>query len=185
MLRYAISDRTLFPGHDSAQQAAVIRQATVLAREGVEFFQIREKDLHGPALLALTVAVLDAVQVTGAAMRVILNGPADLAARAGVAWHRSATSVDDAACLSASVHSLEEVERQRASASLLLFAPVFGKTGGGQPVQAGVGVARLREAVQQAQGTPVIALGGVTLDNASLCVEAGAAGIAGIRPFLR
>ena len=43
------------------------------------------------------------------------------------------------------------------------------------------GLDRLREACRQR--IPVLALGGVTLENARACVDAGAAGIAAIRLF--
>jgi thiamine-phosphate pyrophosphorylase len=45
------------------------------------------------------------------------------------------------------------------------------------------GLDQLRAACTVAAPTPVYALGGVTLENAPACVEAGAAGIAGIRLF--
>jgi thiamine-phosphate pyrophosphorylase len=43
------------------------------------------------------------------------------------------------------------------------------------------GLDQLREACRQR--IPVLALGGVTLENARACVDAGAAGIAAIRLF--
>ena len=66
----------------------------------------------------------------------------------------------------------------------MVFAPVFEKGG-----QRGVGLEALRAACRAspeaspAVTLPVLALGGVTLDNAQACLEAGAAGIAGIRLF--
>ncbi|GAA3747253.1 thiamine phosphate synthase [Terriglobus aquaticus] len=185
MLRYAISDRMLYPGDERARQLRVVQQAAALALEGVDYFQLREKDLDEASLLQLTVKVRDAVQSSGARMQVVLNGPQHLAVQAGVAWHRSSTHSFDQACCSVSVHTLDDVEQQRAHASLLLFAPVFGKTVGPDLVHTGVGLERLRGAVERAAGTPVLALGGVTPQNAPLCLAAGASGIAGIRLFLR
>jgi thiamine-phosphate pyrophosphorylase len=185
MLRYAISDRSLFAGSEDSRREHLVQQAATLALEGVDCFQIREKDLPDEDLLALTLAVRQAVASTGTAMQVVLNGPRHLAEQAGVAWHRDSTGNLGQPCYSASVHTLDEIDQQRALASLLLFAPVFGKTVRGTSVQSGVGLERLRAAVERAAGTPVLALGGVTLQNAPLCLAAGAYGIAGIRLFQR
>lgn len=187
MLRYAISDRHLLAGDDDVERLRLVaQQAALLAREGVDFFQIREKDLSPEATFTLACAVRDAVQRSGTAMRVILNGPEGIAAAAGVGWHRSSsTSPGHAGAESVACHTLDGVEQERGRAGLLLFAPVFEKRVHGQAVLPGQGLAQLREAVRCAGPTPVLALGGVTAANAVACVEAGAAGVASIRMFLR
>jgi thiamine-phosphate pyrophosphorylase len=112
--------------------------------------------------------------------------------------------------VSVSCHTLEEVEAAASVADLILFGPVFGKTipshlaglAGHQTTLPGtgldttlpgvglattlpgVGLEALRAACTLARGTPVLALGGITLQNTPGCLQAGAAGIAAIRLFL-
>lgn len=95
--------------------------------------------------------------------------------------------------IAASCHTPAEVRMAEAhGADFAVFAPVFEKVR--PPQRAGVGVDALREACQGATtpptvegvGTsrmPVLALGGVTLENAGSCIDAGASGIAAIRLF--
>jgi thiamine-phosphate pyrophosphorylase len=64
-------------------------------------------------------------------------------------------------------------------ATLAVFAPVFGKKD--SPASQSVGLSQLHEACKAK--IPVLALGGITLENAQSCLEAGAAGIAAIRLF--
>jgi thiamine-phosphate pyrophosphorylase len=90
-----------------------------------------------------------------------------------------------------SCHSTADVEAARAAgATLALFAPVFEKVLPGAPPLAGQGLESLAEACRAARQPgplveiPVLALGGVTLENAPQCIAAGAAGIAAIRLFV-
>jgi thiamine-phosphate pyrophosphorylase len=79
-----------------------------------------------------------------------------------------------------SCHSVAEVsEAEEQGADFAVFAPVFEKKD-----TAGVRPAGL-EALHQAclRKIPVLALGGVKLENARACLDAGAAGIAAIRLF--
>jgi thiamine-phosphate pyrophosphorylase len=94
--------------------------------------------------------------------------------------------------LSISCHTLDEVQAAAHNgADLILFGPIFGKSiathGGPEPtyrtVTPAIGLDALRAACSLAGQTPVLALGGITPDNTALCLEAGAAGIAGIRLF--
>jgi thiamine monophosphate synthase len=69
-------------------------------------------------------------------------------------------------------------------ADFAVLAPIFEKAGDrSKPL----GVEALRAAAERpraaAQAMPVLALGGVTLQNAAECIRAGAAGVAGIRVF--
>ena len=79
-----------------------------------------------------------------------------------------------------SCHSPTEIEKaEENGATFTIFGPVFEKKDipGTKPA----GLSQLREACRSR--IPVLALGGVTLENAQSCLEAGAAGIAAIRLF--
>src|SRR5262249_34529384 len=81
-----------------------------------------------------------------------------------------------------SCHTLNQVRQASATTpDAILFAPVFGKTVANRFVTAATGLDTLREACKLAHPIPVIALGGVTLGRARMCLDAGAAGVAGIR----
>ena len=83
-----------------------------------------------------------------------------------------------------SVHSLDEVALAEAhGADFAVYGPVFEKAGHLNPQ----GLEHLRLACHRpdrpAAAMPLLALGGVTLENARRCLEAGASGFAGIRLF--
>ena len=178
---------------------AAIAQAQRWAVEGVEFVQLREKQLDAGELVKLTAAMQAALR-EGGKTKLLVNGRADVAvaagadgvhltSRAGELTAEQVRRVFRAAgvgepLVSASCHSLEEVHRAvDGGVDLILFGPVFEKRVAGEVVVAGMGLEALREACAAADKTPVLALGGVTWESAELCVEAGAAGVAGIRLF--
>lgn len=196
MLLYAITSRSLLPGEEPEKRQRLAELAAGWARGGVQYIQVREKDLPLNELQELASRLVEAVRATGAATRVLVNGPAQVAIDAGadgVHLHAGmgATAVQAAqqvyaragreAVVSAACHSPEEI-RQAAGADLLLFSPVFEKVT--EPAWRGQGLAALRAAAEQAKPAPVLALGGVTEKNAEACVQAGAAGVAAIRMFL-
>lgn len=197
MRRYAITDRSLFSGPDEDQKAALVHQTALWAADGIDYIQLREKDLPPASLAVLTRRILEALGNTGT--RLLINSRADVAvATAAHGVHLTAApgqltpaqvrELYAAARLpppvvSVSCHTLAEVEQARQSADLILFAPVFGKSVAGTLVTPGQGLEALRTASLAADPTPVYALGGITPENASGCLEAGAAGIAGIRFF--
>ncbi len=82
--------------------------------------------------------------------------------------------------IAVSCHSEEDVRRAAAThADFAVFAPVFEKKS--YPEATPTGLAALRHACTH--GIPVLALGGVSAQNAVPCIAAGAAGIAAIRLF--
>jgi len=84
------------------------------------------------------------------------------------------------AVVGVSCHSVAEVACAASEAAdFAVFAPVFQKKD--VPDARPASLDALRQACQQ--NIPVLALGGITLGNARACLEAGAAGIAGIRLF--
>ena len=191
MFRYAITDRTVFPGDESARRNALIAQATRLAREGVDYLQLREKDLGEADLVALARAMHAAIRDADGPTQLLLNGPPTLAQWAGVdGVHLSSTTFSQnlqslrGLIVSASCHTLADVKRACEFADLILFGPVFEKRVDGEVVVQGVGLDALHEACVVAGELPVFALGGVDASNSQACIDAGAAGVAGIRMFL-
>ncbi len=197
MVLYAITSRNLLPGPDPERQAALVELARHWARAGIDYIQIREKDLPPAALLALSRRIVAAVRAESPGTRILVNGPAEIALAAGADGVHLPSSApgkagDEArqtfrsagrnAIVSRACHSLEEI-RAAGDVSLIVFAPVFEKVGEQDPGP-GVGLSVLAEACRAAAPTPVIALGGITTQNAADCIAAGAAGIAAIRLFL-
>jgi thiamine-phosphate pyrophosphorylase len=169
---------------------------------GVDFIQLREKDLSPEALQSLTREALARIDRRRSKLLVNVSSSESVPESAALAMeagadgvHLAGTPVPGAASsvrnafrsaspiISVPCHSLEDiVVACGEQVDLILFSPVFGKLSGGfsQPAQ---GLEGLRLACGAARGTPVLALGGVTVGNALDCTAAGAAGIAGIRLF--
>ena len=171
----------------------MVERCGALALDGVEFVMVREKQLEAGELTRLVRDVVRAVRSSGTKVLVsqrvdvALAAGADgvhLSGRAGELLPEQVRRVMPGAVVSLSCHAVGEVRAAAESeASLVLFAPVFGKVVNGAEVVAGVGLERLREACGAAGEMPVLALGGVTAGNTGACVGAGAAGVAGIRMF--
>jgi len=222
--RYAITDRSLFQaaeprvphvpalGHgfprpseqnstyregQEIQLSALLHRTALWAADGIDYIQIREKDLPASILAALARRILEALRDTRT--KLLINSRADVAiATAAHGVHLTAAPGQltpaqvrelyaaarlPSPIVSVSCHTLAEVEQARQGADLILFAPVFGKSIAGKLVTPGQGLEALRSICLAADPTPVYALGGVTPENASGCLKAGAAGIAGIRFF--
>ncbi len=176
-----ITDRKGLPGEDPLP---TIEQAVAA---GIDLIQIRERDLPVRRLLTL---VEEAIKRAGAT-RVLVNDRLDVAVATGAAGvHLPAHgfSVDEVRrnypelLIGASTHNLEELRRAAdGGADFAVFGPVFetpSKKAYGPPL----GLEKLAEAVRSVS-IPVLALGGVTLENAADCLRAGAAGLAAISLF--
>ncbi|HZY74198.1 MAG TPA: thiamine phosphate synthase [Edaphobacter sp.] len=195
--RYAITDRSLFSGPYEDQEAALVHQTALWAADGIDYIQLREKDLPASILAVLARRILEALRYTPT--RLLINSRADIAiATAAHGVHLTsapgqltpvqirelyAAAMLPPPVVSVSCHTLAEVEQARQSADLILFAPVFQKSVGRTVVTPGQGLEALRAVCLAADPTPVYALGGITPENASDCLAAGAAGVAGIRLF--
>ena len=196
-LLYYITDRSALPGSESARWDSLLSSISEAVRAGVDYIQLREKDLCGRELEELAREAVRVVRGAGQRTKLLINSRTDVAITVGAdgvhlraedvtaeevrrIWERSGVRGASTPVVGVSCHSVEEVSRAaREGASFAVFAPVFEKKDA--PQREAAGLEKLREACREK--IPVLALGGITVENARECLEAGAAGIAGIRLF--
>jgi len=200
-LLYYITDRSQFRGGEHARRRILLDKIAEASRVGVDYIQLREKDLGARGLERLAREIVGVIRENSASTRLLINSRVDVALAAeadGVHLRASDVAPSEVTgmlkvsahapqaagrfsfIIAASCHSNEDVTRAESEAvDFAVFAPVFEKSGAREA--APTGLAALREACQAR--IPILALGGVTMKNAAACLEAGAAGIAGIRLF--
>jgi thiamine-phosphate pyrophosphorylase len=218
-LLYYITDRKAFPGDERARRLRLLEKIAEAASCGIDYIQLREKDLSVRELESLAREAVRVIhdQTSASGFRrpvtaLLINSRTDVALASGAAGvHLPANDVspeevrgawagkcgagapfDELSAGSASeisppnpliavsCHSPGEVAQAAShKANFAVFAPVFEKknTAGINPA----GLDALRQACHAS--IPVIALGGVTLQNARSCLQAGASGVAAIRLF--
>ena len=172
----------------------LLEKIEAAANAGVPWIQIREKQLSGRELAEF---VEQALRRVPASCRVLVNDRLDVACAVGAGGvHLGERSLPTAAAkrlviesalpkdflIGVSTHSLPGAQdAEKAGADYILFGPVFAtpsKAEYGSPQ----GVEKLAEVCRNVS-LPVLAIGGVTLENARSCLAAGARGIAAIRLF--
>jgi thiamine-phosphate pyrophosphorylase len=206
-LLYYITDRSQFPGDEASRRRDLLAKVAEAAHAGVDYIQLRERDLSARELESLareTIAVIHKNPSKNCpehsrSTRLLINHRTDVALAAGAdgvhlraedATPQEVRRIFEASAprpqhrkrffIAASCHSQQDVICAASAATdFAVFAPVFEKSSapGRQPAT----LAALREACTAK--IPVLALGGVTIDNALSCLNAGASGVAGIRLF--
>ncbi|HEU5130929.1 MAG TPA: thiamine phosphate synthase, partial [Pyrinomonadaceae bacterium] len=173
---------------DDPQFSEILRLVRAAVDADVPLLQIREKSLHARVLFEL---VARAVEIThGSRTRLLVNDRVDIARAAGAdGVHLTAQSLPVEVVrntfgagflIGVSTHSLDEARvAQVAGADFVVFGPVFetqSKRTYGEPQ----GLDKLREVTRALGEFPVVAIGGITVENVDECFEAGARGVAAI-----
>jgi len=200
MVLYYITERSAFLGDEANRRRQLIAKIAEAAGAGIDCIQLRERDLAAGELDSLGWEAVHAVREANPRTKLLVNSRTDVALSIGAdgvhlrgddirpqevtAVRHKATrnsGLQTREWLSAvSCHSIEDVRRAEAEGgSFAVLGPIFGKHAA-STVHA-LGLEPLEVACRGK--LPVLALGGVTLENAGACMAAGAAGIAAIRLF--
>jgi thiamine-phosphate pyrophosphorylase len=216
-LLYYITDRKALAPDEPTRRRRLLEKISEAARAGIDYIQLREKDLPTRDLESLAqeaVAILHKLRTENEELKtaLLINSRTDVAQAVGAdgvhlrsndispkevrqIWQAGKCGAGTFAreisprppLIAVSCHSQAEVADAAAqAATFAVFAPVFEKKvseekGSEKEKPQPTGLAALEQACRAS--IPVLALGGVTLANAASCLEAGAAGIAGIRLF--
>ena len=182
MIRCYITNRKILrPG----QRLEDVIAANLLS--GTDWIQLREKDLSARELLPLAQRVL--ALPNPHASKILINSRVDIALAAGLDGVHLPAGSPAPTCWNqptllwgVSCHTVAEVrEAEQNGATYAVIGPVFPPLSKDSVLPAR-GLSLLQQAARSVK-IPVLALGGITNANAVLCVENGAAGVAGITLF--
>jgi thiamine-phosphate pyrophosphorylase len=196
-----VTDRRALSG--GATPEILVKQIAAAIDAGVDWVQVRERELPARALGEIVRA---AVRMSSERFvrqpevpraRIIVNDRLDIAVAAGadgvhlggeslpvseINKMRGSGVLSEGFLIGASCHWVEGAKSaEREGADYVFFGPIF-ETPAKIKFGAPQGIDRLAE-VASSVSIPVIAIGGVAAENATACMEAGAAGIAAIRLF--
>jgi thiamine-phosphate pyrophosphorylase len=182
---YPITDRRL-SGLSHAEQVAR------LCEGGARLVQLREKELSPREFYAEASEALRVARTFGA--RVFVNDRADVALALGADGVHlgqedmppapARALLGDGVVVGFSTHNVEQaIEAARLPVDYIAVGPVFATSSkqNPDPVVALEGVRRVRESIG---GVPLVAIGGVTAENARSVLEAGADSVAVIGALL-
>ncbi len=186
---YPILDTTLARarGYDPVELARRFFDA------GATLLQLRAKDATGAEFLAWADAICAAARTAGAT--VIINDRLDIAMMAGAhGVHVGQEDLPPSAVravlngrpmvVGLSTHTLDQITAAAAApVDYIAIGPVFGTATKDTGYQA-VGLDLVQAAAAGSAGRPVVAIGGITLDNAAAALAAGAASVAVIADLL-
>jgi thiamine-phosphate pyrophosphorylase len=205
ILCYVTDRRSLLNAPQLDLFEPLLERIAAIAGAGIDWIQLREKDLSGKQSASLVHHASNRVSKQGSrsksATRIIVNDRLDVALAeqaGGVHLGENSLPVDEAKrllrsspaaqtpardfILGVSCHSPEAAKSAASfGADYIFFGPIFAtpsKAAYGAPQ----GLDRLSQ-VCSSVNIPVLAIGGITLANVSSCLSAGASGIAAIRLF--
>jgi thiamine-phosphate pyrophosphorylase len=163
--------------------AGLAQKISLACRAGIRAVQLREKNLPGRELYQQAQRLRQVTRETGT--RLLINDRADIALACGADGIHcpenglppdTAKQLLPGGLVGASAHSLEAAIRaQLSGADFVLFGPVF-ETPAKKKFGPPQGLGALAAVVKQVS-LPVFAIGGISPDNAFLCIRNGAAGV--------
>ena len=174
---------------DDPQFLNILRLVQAAVAAEAPLFQIREKALPARILYELTTRAAEITR--GSQTRLLVNDRSDIARAAGAdGVHLTTHSLPVGVVrriygseflIGVSTHSLEAArEVAKAGADFVVFGPVF-ETESKRVYGAPQGLEKLRAVARELRDSPVVAIGGITIDNFEKCFAAGASGVAAIR----
>ena len=176
---------------ESAEFQNILELIAAAVDARIPLVQLREKDLSARFLFDLTVRAAEITR--GTSTRLLVNDRADIAVAAGAAGvHLTTRSLEpkilrdafgENFLIGSSTHSLTEALAARdGRADFAVFGPIF-ETESKAQYGAPIGIDLLTEVATKLAPFLMVALGGISRQNAFECLRAGAAGIAGISLF--
>jgi thiamine-phosphate pyrophosphorylase len=192
VIRCLVTDRRRLCGEHApivVARRALVALVERACADGVDFVQVRERDLEARDLAALVADVVAAAR--GSRTRVLVNDRVDVALACGAdGVHLRADSMPVPAVrrlapppflVGRSIHSADEA-RLAVGADYVIAGTVF-PTASKPDAHPVLGVAGLAAIVRET-AVPVLAIGGITADRVPDVLAAGAAGYAAIGLFI-